>query len=87
MWVENPDVEVGFLKGTSPDTVRSNLEAGSCLGVGCGSYQYFVGHRLKFGLDAHFVAHFGEVGGCQIPYIVVPNRGKASFATGLGVLN
>ena len=52
MGVENPDVEIGFLKSTTPDTIRGDVEAGSCLGVGRGSCQYFIGHRLKFGLDA-----------------------------------
>ena len=64
MGVENPDVEIGFLKSTTPDTIRGDVEAGSCLGVGRGSCQYFIGHRLKFGLDAHIMAHFGEEGGC-----------------------
>ena len=34
MGVENPDVEIGFLKSTTPDTIRGDVEAGSCLGVG-----------------------------------------------------
>ena len=84
MWVENPDVEVGFLKGTTPDTVRGDVEAGSCLGVSCGSCQYFVGHRLKFELGAQLVAHFGEEGGCQIPCLIVPDR---SFGTGQSMRN
>ena len=87
MGVENPDVEIGFLKSTTPDTIRGDVEAGSCLGVGRGSCQYFIGHRLKFGLDAHVMAHFGEEGGCQIPYLIVPDRWKASFGTGQGMLN
>ena len=43
MGVENPDVEIGFLKSTTPDTIRGDVEAGSCLGVGRGSCQYFIG--------------------------------------------
>ena len=87
MGVENPDVEIGFLKSTTPDTIRGDVEAGSCLGVGRGSCQYFIGHRLKFGFDAHVMAHFGEEGGCQIPYLIVPDRWKASFGEGQGMLN
>ena len=66
--VENPHVKVDFLKGTTPDTVRGDVEAGSCLGVGHGSCQYIVGHRLKFGLDAHLLAHFSEEGAVR-PHI------------------
>ena len=73
MWVENPDIEVGFLEGTAPYAICGNVKAGSCLGVCSGSCQYFTGQRLKFRLDAHLVAHFSKESGRQVPYLIVPD--------------
>ena len=87
MRIEHSDIEVRSLKSTTPDTICGNIKPCSCLRVGGGTSQFFVCQGLKFWLNRYIFAHFRKEGGCQVPDLVMPDRGEAAFGAGHGMFD